>query len=145
MGDRPRYRNGILVYTAMDIHDDVRDGMDPDCLFVGLAKFEALSADRDEWRCAVIDAAVVNWTYTKEDEDNPYLAVCKMVACAARESLDPLISVEAKKLHDRIAELTADRDSETRWACQYKDERDELQRRLDAVDAERENDWRRTL
>jgi hypothetical protein len=41
------------VYAAKDIHDDVRDGMDPDCLFVGLEKFEALSADRDEWekRC----------------------------------------------------------------------------------------------
>lgn len=39
MNDRPRYRNGILVYTAKDIHDDVRDCMDPDCMFVGLAKF----------------------------------------------------------------------------------------------------------
>lgn len=45
MEDRPRYRNGILVYTAADIHDDVSAGMDPDCLFVGLEKYDALRAE----------------------------------------------------------------------------------------------------
>lgn len=29
--------------------------------------------------------------------------------------------------------MKADRDSEMRWACEYKDERDRLQRRLDKV------------
>lgn len=41
MDDRPRYRNEVLVYTAKDIYDDVSAGMDPDCLFVSLEKFEA--------------------------------------------------------------------------------------------------------
>jgi hypothetical protein len=112
---------------------------------------DALEAERDKWRNAVIDAAVVNWTYTAEDEENPYLAVCKLMACAARESLDPQISVEAKKRHDRIAELTADRDE---WEKRCK--------RLVGVlsvyglspqavamiadgSMEADNDWRRTL
>ena len=64
-----------------------------------------LADEVDTWRNAVVDAAIVNWTYTAEDEKNPYLAVCKLLACAAQEALDPAISLEAKKLHDRIAEL----------------------------------------
>ena len=39
----------------------------------------------------------------------------------------------ARTLANEVDELTADRDSECRWACQYKAERDELKRRLDAV------------
>lgn len=45
MEDRPRYRNGMLVYTAQDIHDDVSAGMDPDCLFVALDKYDTLRAE----------------------------------------------------------------------------------------------------
>jgi len=69
------------------------------------ADIDALTAERDKWRLAVIDAAVVNWTYSKEDEENPYRAVCKLMGCAAQEALDPQISLDAKALHDRIAEL----------------------------------------
>jgi len=102
------------------------------------ADIDALTAERDKWRLAVIDAAVVNWTYSKEDEDNPYLAVCKLLGCAARDALDPQISLEAKALHDRIAELeTTDHYQrsleEMHLRYNAEAERDELQRRLDAV------------
>lgn len=79
-----------------------------DELSVYLERLARTLADEvDKWRNAVVDAAVINWTYAKEDEENPYLAVCKLLACAAQEALDPQISLEAKKLHDRIAELEA--------------------------------------
>ncbi len=60
--------------------------------------------ERDEWRDAVIDAAVVNWTYQKAHETDPRAAIHALLCQAQREALDPVISEEAAKLH---AQLTA--------------------------------------
>ena len=37
------------------------------------------------------------------------------------------------KYHEELRRMTVDRDSETRWACQYKAERDEIQAKLDRL------------
>lgn len=68
MEDRPRYKNGILVYTAKDIYDDVAAGMDPDCLFVGMEKLDTITAERDEWkrRCQNLVEAMRHHGYSAE-------------------------------------------------------------------------------
>ena len=54
------------------------------------------------------------------------------VCCAMAADGEEARMIVARHNAD-VDALTADRDSECRWACQYKAERDELQRRLDAV------------
>ena len=62
-------------------------------------------AERNAWKDAVLDAAVCNWTYTKEMEDNPQLAMRRLLDWTTQVALDPAVSEPAAKLHARIAEL----------------------------------------
>ncbi len=57
------------------------------------------------WKEAVIDAAVVNWTYRKAHENDPRAAINALLCQAQLEALDPTISEYAEKLHARIHEL----------------------------------------
>lgn len=64
-----------------------------------------LTAERDgaraelaKWKDAIIDAAVVNWTYQKAREDDPRAAVHALLCQAQLEALDPAISETAAKL-----------------------------------------------
>lgn len=59
------------------------------------------------WKDAVIDAAVVNWTFTKEHENNPRLAIAALLAQAQKEALDPVISKEAAEWEAANAGLQA--------------------------------------
>ncbi|HXI98800.1 MAG TPA: hypothetical protein VNG73_07635, partial [Gemmatimonadaceae bacterium] len=58
-----------------------------------------------EWREAIIDAAVVNWTYKQEHEVNPRAAVNDLLAWQSKIALDPRVSLRAKELHDKIRTL----------------------------------------
>lgn len=59
--------------------------------------------ERDEWKNAIIDAAVVDWVYTKEHETNPRKAVGDLLARQAKIALDPAVSKEAHDLRERLA------------------------------------------
>lgn len=63
--------------------------------------------ERDAWKTAVLDAAVVNWTYTKEHETNPRKAVNDLLAWESQVALDPAVSEPAAALHAYIKELEA--------------------------------------
>lgn len=53
---------------------------------------------QNPWKRAIIDAAVVNWTLTKEHESDPSSAVNALLCIAAQMSLDPSISGDAAEL-----------------------------------------------
>ncbi len=54
---------------------------------------------------AVIDAAVVDWTYTKEDDTDPRGAINKLLAMNSAMALDPAVSEPVAKMHQRITHL----------------------------------------
>lgn len=70
------------------------DWHDPD-LLESVAK--ALQS-ANGWKDAITDAAVVNWTYKKEHEENPRAAVNALLCQAAAIAVDPSVSEEAAKL-----------------------------------------------
>jgi hypothetical protein len=72
---------------------------------VALEAAEQQVAALQEWKDAVIDAAVVDWIYTKEHETNPRKAVNDLLAWQAKLALDPAVSKEAHDLHEQIAAL----------------------------------------
>jgi len=53
------------------------------------------------WRDAVIDAAVVGWTYRAEHETDPRAAINVLLAHAQAIALDPAVSPEARALVER--------------------------------------------
>jgi hypothetical protein len=57
------------------------------------------------WKDAVIDAAVVDWVYKAEHEDNPRLAVADLLAHASMLALDPRVSSEAAALYKKSNKL----------------------------------------
>lgn len=71
------------------------------------AEIAALRAERDKWKQAVIEAAVVNGTYTKEDESDPVGAINKMLAYVAQVAESPEANPKIAALHQRVAELEA--------------------------------------
>lgn len=75
-------------------------------LAAALVEIGRLTEDRNRWRDAIIDASVVNWTYTHEHDDNPRKAINDLQSCMMREALDPLCSQIAHDLHQKIADLT---------------------------------------
>lgn len=70
------------------------------------SRLQAAEAERDEfkrWRDAIDDAAVVNWTLTSENKDDPRKAINSLLVQAQKEALDPAISEPAEKLHAELA------------------------------------------
>jgi hypothetical protein len=63
------------------------------------------AVELEQWKAAVIDAAVVGWTYKTEHENDPRAAINALLCHAQQIALDPCVSPEAKALHDRIAEF----------------------------------------
>ena len=61
----------------------------------------------EAWREAIIDAAVVNWTYRAEHDTNPRAAVHDLLALVGAMALDPAVSLDAKRLHDRAEQAEA--------------------------------------
>lgn len=61
--------------------------------------------DRDAWKNAIIDAAVVDWVYTNEHDTNPRKAVNDLLAWQVKIALDQAVSKDAHDLHERIGEL----------------------------------------
>lgn len=53
---------------------------------------------RNPWKRAIIDAAVVNWTYNKKHETDPHAAVNALLCMCSQMALDPLISKDAEEL-----------------------------------------------
>lgn len=58
-----------------------------------------------EWKSAVEDAAIVNWTLNAENANNPRKAIADLIGCIMRESLDPMRSQPAAELHAKVAAL----------------------------------------
>jgi vacuolar-type H+-ATPase subunit I/STV1 len=54
-----------------------------------------------EWKDAVINAAVVGWTYSAADEDDPSGCLSKLLAASAQIALDPQVSSDAEALIER--------------------------------------------
>lgn len=63
------------------------------------------------WQEAVIDAAVVNWTLSTENANNPRKAIADLIAQVQREALDPAISAPVHDLHERIRLLETENTS----------------------------------
>jgi hypothetical protein len=55
----------------------------------------ALTVDRDAWKNAILDAAVVDWVYQAEHENNPRQVVNDLLCWQQKIALDPTISKEA--------------------------------------------------
>lgn len=53
---------------------------------------------RNPWKSAIIEAAVVGWTYSNDHDTNPRAAVHELLVMEAQMALDPLISGEAATL-----------------------------------------------
>ena len=64
-----------------------------------LHSLEAEAASLREWKQAVIDAGVVNWTLSTEWENDPRRAIQDLIVMAGEIALDPTVSEEAAKLH----------------------------------------------
>jgi hypothetical protein len=58
-----------------------------------------------QWKDAITDAAVVNWTLSKENAEDPKRAINDLLCMAEQQALDPLISEPAAKLHQQIQGL----------------------------------------
>lgn len=76
------------------------------------AEFSPVLAEKDaeierlkSWRTAVVEAAVVNWTYKAEHENDPKAAINSLICMAQKEACDPLVSEEAARLHGEIERL----------------------------------------
>lgn len=71
-----------------------------------LNELTAVEAERDEarrWKEAVEDAAVVSWTLSEANENDPRKAINDLLCCAQDMALDPLVSETAKKWQDQLA------------------------------------------
>lgn len=68
------------------------------------AGYDALDAERDAWKNAVIDAAVVNWTYTIADDADPRKAVNALICHAIDQDRDRLRE-ENTRLAAEVARL----------------------------------------
>ena len=57
--------------------------------------------EANKWKIAVIDRAIVNWSYKKEHETDPRLAMNDVLNAEIQIALDPKISKPAKDLVDK--------------------------------------------
>lgn len=73
-----------------------------------IAALEAENAALREWKTAITDAAVVSWTLTAENENDPRKAVNDLLNWTSKVALDPRVSKEAAELHETIAALRAE-------------------------------------
>jgi hypothetical protein len=103
-----------------------------------LEMLDALVVERacaESWRNAIVDAAVVGWTYDEKTETDPAHAVAKMLYWERMTALDPNVSEEAAK-------LIAERDAAESELAQYRAASVEVAR-LEAELADmREGGWR---
>lgn len=53
--------------------------------------------EKNPWKHAIMDAAVVHWTLEKDHEHDPRAAVNALICMAANQALDPSISEDARK------------------------------------------------
>jgi hypothetical protein len=78
---------------------------DPACKHIVGAAFardlERELAAAKAWKDAVINAAVVGWTYSAADEDDPSGCLSKLLAASAQIALDPQVSSDAEALIER--------------------------------------------
>lgn len=58
-------------------------------------KLDAVILQLIAWKEAIIDAAVIDWVYTKEHEENPRKAINDLLCHAQRLALDPAVSEDA--------------------------------------------------
>jgi hypothetical protein len=82
-----------LVRFADVYHDVVRARATDD--------LERELAAAKAWKDAVIDAAVVGWTYCAADEDDPRACLSRIMAMNSQIALDPAVSSEAAALIER--------------------------------------------
>jgi hypothetical protein len=66
-----------------------------------LIKVEDELAAAKAWKDAVIDAAVVGWTYCAADDDDPRGCLSRIMAMNQQIALDPAVSSEAAALIER--------------------------------------------
>ena len=76
---------------------------DPIYRFASLIEAELVTAviedeEKNPWKHAIMDAAVVHWTLEKDHEHDPRAAVNALICMAADQALDPSISEDARKL-----------------------------------------------
>lgn len=99
------------------------------------AEIATLRAEVSMWKQAVIEAAVVEGPYTKEDEYDPKGCIDKMLASAAHYAESPEGNPKIRVLYERIAELEADR---AKGPCP--DPSEELISAIENDEVDREND-----
>ena len=75
-----------------------------------IASLEARLAEALKWREAITDAAVVNWTLSAENENDPRRAVADLLAMQSAQALDPAVSKEAAEWRDKLAEAARARE-----------------------------------
>jgi hypothetical protein len=73
-----------------------------------LSALDACRKELAEWKNAIEDAAVVEWTLT--EGDTPRQTVNRMLHQVSLEALDPRVSGEARKMVDRAEKAERERD-----------------------------------
>ena len=72
------------------------------------AKIVRKPADNENiWKEELLDAATVSWVLSPDNVDNPCKLIHDMLMYEYQIALDPMVSMGAKVLHDRIAYLEA--------------------------------------
>ena len=134
--DRARLRTIATTITADDWTDDERYVWTH--LRALLDALEAAERARDQWKNAVIDAAVCRWVYTAEHETDPRKAINDVLAWESRVALDPAVSEPAAKLDREITTLRARLEAAERDAEATDDLLDASITRCDTLRAERD-------
>jgi len=99
--------SGVDRYSDFDaaFAEKLKEFGTVDRLVEEYSSYKMKCRELEGWKQAVIDAAVINWTLTKENKDDPRKAINDLLVMAEQQALDPLISKPAAELHNRIKEL----------------------------------------
>ena len=93
--------------AALQCERDART--DHDMTIYGEGGIKDRLAEALKWREAVTDAAVISWTLSPENENDPRRAVADLLAMQSAQALDPAVSREAAEWRDKLAEARRER------------------------------------
>lgn len=93
---------------AEDVNAHLDGDMKDDFVEIDALIIASHIAPLEAWKAAIEEAAVVNWTLTAENANDPRKAVRDLIACIMREALDPMVSQPASDLHEKIKGLESD-------------------------------------
>ena len=95
------YCKHINAMTVEDLHSKSDIAAELAWRDVQIEQLTKELEEANKWKIAVIDRAIVNWSYKKEHETDPRLAMNDVLNAEIQMALDPKISKPAKDLIDK--------------------------------------------